>query len=172
MGVRGARHRFMPNRLVFPGGAVDRGDLTAEVAAPLSAITRARLERSATPALAHGIGVAAARELAEETGLALGTPPALDGLDYICRLVTPTDSPVRFNARFLMVDAVRVGGRLAGSGELEELRFYAATEALGFDLAHPTRMVIGQMLARLAMAPAERARELRVPVFRKAWRRE
>ena len=24
MGMRGARHRFMPNRLVFPGGAVDR----------------------------------------------------------------------------------------------------------------------------------------------------
>jgi len=29
MGLRGAGHRFMPNRLVFPGGAVDRADLDA-----------------------------------------------------------------------------------------------------------------------------------------------
>src|SRR3984957_13117783 len=27
MGMRGARHRFMPNRLVFPGGRVHRGAL-------------------------------------------------------------------------------------------------------------------------------------------------
>ena len=27
MGMRGAKHRFMPNRLVFPGGAVDHADL-------------------------------------------------------------------------------------------------------------------------------------------------
>ena len=35
MGMRGAKHRFMPNRLVFPGGRVDRADLTAPFATPL-----------------------------------------------------------------------------------------------------------------------------------------
>jgi 8-oxo-dGTP pyrophosphatase MutT (NUDIX family) len=172
MGVRGARHRFMPNRLVFPGGAVDRADLTASSATPLAPHTRARLERSASPALAHGLGIAAARELEEETGLSLGTPPALDGIDYICRLVTPTDSPVRFNARFLVVDAARVGGALAGSGELEGVRYYPADEALALDLAHPTRMVIGRLHSWLAMDARERAEEERVPVFRKDWRWE
>jgi 8-oxo-dGTP pyrophosphatase MutT (NUDIX family) len=172
MGVRGARHRFMPNRLVFPGGAVDRADLTAPSAAPLAPGTRARLERSASPALAHGLGIAAARELEEETGLSLGRPPALDGLDYICRLVTPTDSPVRFNARFLVADAERARGTLAGSGELEGLRFYPAAEALALDLAEPTRLVIGRLLSWLAMGAAERAAEERVPVFRKDWRWE
>ena len=29
MGMRGAKHRFMPNRLVFPGGRVDIPDLRA-----------------------------------------------------------------------------------------------------------------------------------------------
>lgn len=172
MGVRGAGHRFMPNRLVFPGGAVDRVDLTAACATPLSAATTARLARSGGTALAHALGIAAARELKEETGLQLGTPPALDGIDYICRLVTPTNSPVRFNARFLMVDAAQVSGALAGSGELEGLRFYPMEEALALDLATPTRKVIGRLRAWLAMSPAERAAEVRVPVFRKDWRRE
>ncbi len=172
MGVRGARHRFMPHRLVFPGGAVDRGDLVAASATPLAPHTRARLERSASAALAHGLGIAAARELEEETGLRLGTPPALDGIDYICRLVTPTDSHMRFNARFLVVDAARVSGTLAGSGELEGLRFYAVDEALSLDLAAPTRKVIGRLRTWLAMSAAERESDTRVPVFRKDWRWE
>lgn len=162
----------MPNRLVFPGGAVDPTDLQAPCAVPLSPDTRARLQRSATPALAHGIAIAAARELEEETGLSLGAPPALDGLSYICRLVTPTNSPVRFNARFLVVDAARVSGALGGSGELEEVRFYSVEEALAIDLAGPTRRVIERLLAWMAMSDAERRAERRARVFRSAWRWE
>ena len=49
MGMRGAGHRFMPNRLVFPGGSVDAGDLAAPAASPLTPLTRARLEKAASP---------------------------------------------------------------------------------------------------------------------------
>src|SRR5882757_7091846 len=91
MGMRGARHRFMPNRLVFPGGAVDRADLSAPCLTGLSARTEAALHRNANAKLARGLGVAAARELHEETGLSLGLPPALDGLEYLARAVTPAD---------------------------------------------------------------------------------
>jgi 8-oxo-dGTP pyrophosphatase MutT (NUDIX family) len=173
MGLRGARHRFMPNRLVFPGGAVDRTDLRAAAATPLAPHTRARLERAANPLLAHGLGIAAARELKEETGLSLGNPPALDGLEYLCRLVTPPGGPIRFNARFLLLDAERASGTLAGSGELEELRFYPMAEALQLDLAQPTRMVIERTTTWLAMSPQERLAETRTPVFRlRSWRWE
>ncbi len=173
MGMRGARHRFMPNRLVFPGGAVDRADLKAPSATPLALHTRARLERSANPLLAHGIGIAAARELEEETGLALGRPPALDGLEYLCRLVTPPGGPIRFNARFLLVDAERASGTLGGSGELEGLRFYLLDEALAADLAPPTRNVLERVLDWLALTPEQRRAEERVPVFRmRVWRME
>lgn len=156
MGMRGARHRFMPNRLVFPGGAVDAADLTAPAVAPLAPHTRALLEKKANPRLAHGLAVAAARELAEETGLSLGDPPALDALEYLCRAVTPPPSPVRFNARFLLVAEDRVSGTLAGSGELEDLRWVDVEVALALDLATPTRFVIRQLLAWMAMDPAER----------------
>ena len=68
MGLRHARHRFMPNVLVFPGGRVDRADHCAKAVSELPAFTRACLERQAPPSLARALGIAAARELEEETG--------------------------------------------------------------------------------------------------------
>ena len=67
------------------------------------------------PEVRHPVLKRTARELLEETGFSLGSPPALDGLDYLCRAVTPPPGPVRFNARFLVVDAARLSGTLAGS---------------------------------------------------------
>jgi len=173
MGMRGARHRFMPNRLVFPGGAVDRADLTAAAATPLALHTSTLLRKSANPALAHGLGIAAARELAEETGLTLGDPPALDGLDYLCRAVTPPPGPVRFNARFLVVDAARVSGSLAGSGELEDLRFVDLDVALALDVAMPTRFVIERLREWMALTEAARTAPRRTALLtRRDWRLE
>ena len=166
MGLRGAGHRFMPNRLVFPGGAVDRADATAPVASAMPPHVQAMLQKSCKPRLAHALAVAAARELEEETGLSLGTPPALGEFDYLGRAITPPDSPVRFNARFFTVAADAVAGELAGSGELEGLRWYGVAEALALDLARPTRAVIGLLQAWLAMSPAERAGRVTVPVMR------
>ncbi len=166
MGMRGAGHRFMPNRLVFPGGAVDRADSTTKIGSPLPAHVQAMLAKAAKPRLAQALAVAAARELEEETGLTLGTPPLLAGFDYLCRAITPPDSPVRFNARFFIVDAAAVSGTLAGSGELEGLRWYGVEEALALDLARPTRVVIGLLQQWLALTPAARAARATTPVMR------
>ena len=152
MGMRGAKHRFMPNRLVFPGGRVDRADLTAPSAAPLSAATEFALRKKTNPRLAHGLAAAAARELLEETGLSLGSPPRFDGLHYLARAVTPPGSPIRFNARFLVVEEKHVSGELGGDGELEGLRFYGLTEALGvgIGIANTTCAGAVAMVARSA----------------------
>ena len=174
MGMRGSRHRFMPNRLVFPGGAVDRADLSAPIATGLSRRTEAALHRNANARLARALGVAAARELHEETGLSLGSPPALDGLDYLARAVTPTDSPIRFNARFFCIHASRVAGDLGGDGELDNLRFYDMSEAFGFELAAPTRRMLEQLRAWLALSEAERDARTHVPALLRdhGWRME
>jgi 8-oxo-dGTP pyrophosphatase MutT (NUDIX family) len=173
MGMRGARHRFMPNRLVFPGGAVDRADLSAHVASGLSRRTEAALHRNANEKLARALGVAAARELLEETGFSLGSPPALDGLEYLARAVTPTDSPIRFNARFFCIHASRVSGELGGDGELDNLRFYDMAEASAFDLAGPTRRMLDQLRMWLAMSEAERDARDHVLVLKdRGWRKE
>jgi 8-oxo-dGTP pyrophosphatase MutT (NUDIX family) len=173
MGMRGARHRFMPNRLVFPGGAVDRADLSAAFATGLSHRTEAALHRNANARLAHGLAIAAARELLEETGLSLGSPPALDGLEYLARAVTPTDSPIRFNARFFCVHASRVTGTLGGDGELDNLRFYSMTEAFALDLAAPTRRMLEQLRAWLTLSELERNARTHVPVLKnRGWKLE
>jgi 8-oxo-dGTP pyrophosphatase MutT (NUDIX family) len=173
MGMRGARHRFMPNRLVFPGGAVDRADLSAPFAIGLSDRTEAALRHNASAKLALGLGIAAARELLEETGLSLGGPPMLDGLEYLARAVTPTDSPIRFNARFFCVHASRVTGTLGGDDELENLRFYDMAEALALDLAAPTRRMLEQLRGWLAMSEAERSSRTRVAVLKdRGWKME
>ncbi len=156
MGMRGAKHRFMPNRLVFPGGAVDQADLSAPCASPLSAATEHALRKNANAHLAHGLGAAAARELREETGLSLGDPPHLGVLHYLARAVTPPGNPIRFNARFLVVSAEYVSGELGGDGELEGLRFYRLREALEMDLALPTRRVTERLQTWLTMSDAER----------------
>jgi 8-oxo-dGTP pyrophosphatase MutT (NUDIX family) len=174
MGMRGAKHRFMPNRLVFPGGAVDRADLDTPSATKLSAQTEHLLRKSANARLAHGLGIAAARELHEETGLTLGLPPHLEALHLLARAVTPPPSPIRFNARFFAVDACHVAGTLGGDGELEGLRFYAMQEALALDLAMPTRRVLERLRLWLAMDETERAAQTHSPVMLhdRGWRME
>lgn len=174
MGMRGAKHRFMPNRLVFPGGAVDRADLDAPSATKLSPQTEHLLRKNANARLAHGLGIAAARELHEETGLSLGAPPLLHVLHLLARAVTPPPGPIRFNARFFVVDDRHVTGTLGGDGELEGLRFYAMQEALALDLAMPTRRVLERLRLWLAIDEAERAEALHTPVMHRdrGWRME
>ena len=173
MGMRGAQHRFMPNRLVFPGGSVDRGDYRARIAAPLQPDVLLRLTKASTPRLAPALAHAAARELHEETGLSLGAPPHLDRLDYLCRAITPPESPIRFNARFMVVDAAAASGDLAGSGELENLRYYPLQDALQLELALVTRRVLQQLVVYLALTEAERRGRDRTPLLRqRVWHME
>jgi 8-oxo-dGTP pyrophosphatase MutT (NUDIX family) len=166
MGLRHAGHRFLPNRLVFPGGKVDRGDYAAPVASPLRPEVLRRLEKASGTRLAPALAAAAARELQGETGLSLGTPPHLRGIDYLCRAITPPTLPIRFDARFLVVDAAEVSGALVGSGELEGLRYYGVQEALSLALAAPTRFVLEQLQQFLALNEAERRARVAAPVLR------
>ncbi len=166
MGVRGAGHRFMPNRLVFPGGAVDPVDRSSIAASEPRPDVMALLQRSARPPLARAIAAAAARELFEETGLTLGAPPHLHDLDYLCRAVTPPQSPVRFNARFLIVAAEAVSGQARDSDELQNVRFYPLQDMLQENLVLVTREVLARLEAWLALhRPARRKRD-RIDVFR------
>jgi len=172
MGLRHANHKFLPNHMVFPGGGVDEADFSAPVAAPLPADTLAGLCKSASADLAAALGHAAARELAEETGLSLGTPPALDGLHYLCRAETPADRPIRFNARFFVAAASLVSGTLGGSGELESLDWYELDAILKLDLALATRVVLGQLQTWLAMSDAARQTR-KIPVLQnRTWGEE
>lgn len=163
MGMRHAKHKFMPSVLVFPGGRVDRADHGVKVLTEMRPETFALLAHRAPPSLARALGVAAIRELFEETGLLLGERrgerllPDLAALDYLCRAVTPTTRAMRFNARFLLAPAAAVRGDIAGSGELENLSWYPLSRARAARLADITSKILDEFADWLATPPAQRA---------------
>ncbi len=163
MGQRNRGHRFMPERYVFPGGRVDRGDGYAPVGSELKRRTARHLEKSASPHRARALALAAVRETFEETGMILGTPlkekpkrvpagwqpffdagfaPDLRPLEYFCRAITPPYRPVRFNARFLVADGNQLQGDLGGTGELLYLDWVPIKEAMALELPNITRRVL------------------------------
>jgi 8-oxo-dGTP pyrophosphatase MutT (NUDIX family) len=185
MGQRHSGHRFMPDRYVFPGGRVDRGDSYVRPARPLRREVARRLGRSATPRRAQALAAAAVRETFEETGLVLGCPlaapsrrppagwrhffdagfaPALDGLDYICRAVTPPFRPLRFNTRFFLADGAPLEGHLRGNGELVDLGWVPLDKAKALPIPAITLYVLQLVEELIASAPAARG-ERRVPLY-------
>lgn len=186
MGQRGRGAAFMASKFVFPGGAIDAADATIPAARPLAPEAEARLAARAAPGIARALAMAAVRELWEETGLALavadgpepGSPvpgwrgffaaghrPALDGLDFVFRAVTPPGRPRRFDARFFMVDAACLASDpddFAGAeGELAHLSWITLAEARALDLPFITEVVLAEVEARLAEPDASRP----VPFF-------
>jgi 8-oxo-dGTP pyrophosphatase MutT (NUDIX family) len=173
MGRRSAGHRFMPNSLVFPGGAVDATDYHAPLAAPLPPHVVRLVARQVNATFAHALGAALARELEEETALTLGQPPALDGVDYLCRAITPSIRPKRFDAWFFVVSADCVGGTIHPSDELAEVSYRPLTELLTAELEFATRASLDWLQVWLAMSETERLGRVTIPVMReKVWQDE
>jgi 8-oxo-dGTP pyrophosphatase MutT (NUDIX family) len=170
---------------VFPGGRVDPVDCRVRPATELRPHVDRCLQRAASPARARALGIAAIRELMEETGLLLGKPagssagrsrdwlpfseeglaPALDQLDLLCRAVTPPYRTKRFNARFFVAPAEAVSGTLQGNGELADLRWVEIEEARSFNLPRITERVLSELEEWLGEEPKRSARG-RVPVYK------
>ncbi len=184
MGQRGAKAAFMPNKFVFPGGALDREDHDLALHAPLAAATQAQLDADAPDGIGAALAVAAIRELWEETGLILGqkTPwdapepwqafaqsgfaPDASALQFVFRAITPPGRPRRFDARFFLVDAAEISSDLddfsQASDELSNLQWVPLRDARAFDLPFITQVVLAEVNARLPdLAPLDS-----VPFFR------
>jgi len=171
MGQRGAGAAFMPDKFVFPGGAVDAEDAAIALAAPIGAVCAARLAAGADPALAHALTVAAVRELWEETGLILGRLGQWDGpvppdwaefaatghlpcaraLRYVFRAITPPGRPRRFDARFFLADAAAIAGDSEdfsrATEELSHLHWVPVATARRLNLPFITEVVLAEVAA-------------------------
>jgi 8-oxo-dGTP pyrophosphatase MutT (NUDIX family) len=187
MGCRDAKHAFMPNRYVFPGGRVDLADAHIPIATPLDRHVKARLLKAASEQRARALGVAAVRETFEETGLMLAKPlkggapkkdygehwkgfldrgmaPALDCLDLIARAVTPPGRPRRFNARFFMARAEDASGEIRHSSEMGDIRWVKLDEARELPLPTITGLILGE-IGRLVKEPPDRKKQRKIPLF-------
>ena len=186
MGERHRAHKFMPERYVFPGGRVDASDARIRSASDMSHATAAQLARTTQRGRGRSIAIAAIRETFEETGLIIGGTdplphrpappgwelffgegfaPALDRLYYVARAITPHFRPVRFDARFFMVEAKDTIGTLQGSGELEKLEWIPIRETHGFELANVTRRAL-EYAEEMLRLPQGDSPLRKVPYFR------
>ncbi|NDW01205.1 NUDIX hydrolase [Salipiger sp. PrR002] len=185
MGQRGAAAAFMPNKFVFPGGAVDEVDAEVKLAGPLPALCAARLAEDAPAGRANALAAAAIRELWEETGQILGWPgkwpvapegwegfaetghrPDASALQFVFRAITPPGRPRRFDARFFLVEAEALCSDpddfSAASDELSHLQWVPLDEVRRFDLPFITEVVLAEVAARVEDRKPPRS----VPFFR------
>ncbi len=170
MGQRGKSAAFMPEKFVFPGGALDPEDASIPLATPLPEACVTRLARDhASP---QALAAAAIRELWEETGLALGLPgewpdappdwqgfaarglvPDAGSLRYIFRAITPPGRPRRFDARFFLADADAVSGDLddfsQACEELSHLQWVPLRDARRLNLPFITEVVLAEAQAHI-----------------------
>lgn len=185
MGQRGANAAFMPNKFVFPGGAVDQGDHDVPLATSVNPKCWERLQKESSAALARGLLIAGIRELWEESGLILGQKgkwtgdipadwtefaargyvPSAAGLNFVFRAITPPGRPRRFDARFFLVDVDHICGDpddfSEACDELSHLHWISIPEAKDLDLPFITEVV----LAEIALVLREGLPPKSVPFF-------
>ncbi len=171
MGQRGAKAAFMPNKFVFPGGAVDPGDRDIALERPLEDACLRQLAIETPAQVPHALAVAAIRELWEETGLVLGQKspwqdppkdwqsfarlgfrPSAEAMRFVFRAITPPGRPRRFDARFFLIEATELATDMddfsRASDELSHLQWIPLPEVRDFDLPFITEVVMAE-IARL-----------------------
>lgn len=180
MGQRGASAVFMPNKFVFPGGAIDAEDADVDVSGALDDVCARRLAQESDPARSRALLAGAIREVWEETGLVLGTPrswqppspdwagfaatghaPSAEGFTFVFRAITPPGRPRRFDARFFLVPASAVRGDpddfTHACDELRHLQWIPLADVRTYDLPFITEVVLaelGPLIASNASPPS------------------
>ena len=170
MGQRGKGASFMPNKFVFPGGSVDKGDSEIISDDAINKEMFQNLKMKSESGIESAIVAAGIRELWEETGLILGSfckkipttenksweeffrtgyQPNAKNMDLIFRAITPPGRTRRFDARFFLVDAENIHGDLDdfsnASGELSHLQWIGLTGAESLDLPIITQIVLKEV---------------------------
>lgn len=175
MGRRRPDQVFLPNKYVFPGGAVERADRFAPCADGLRPSEAAKLLNAmrGIPSVgrARALALAAARETFEETGLligerraetfagatgawdrflAQGVVPRISAMTFFARAITPPGRPRRYDTRFFCIDASAIAHRIDTlDGELSELDWFTFDDIRALDLPGITRVVVEDLWDRL-----------------------
>lgn len=163
MGRRAAKHVFMPDVYVFPGGRRDRhdhalpygGDLNPLVMEKLLAGTSGRMG----PARARALALAALRELREETGIRPAEEAGFDlgALRYVARAITPPGAVRRYDTRFFLClcdETVFDMSHFGDTDELEDLQWLDIAMVSGLKLARITQTVLEDIKNLMKLDPS------------------
>lgn len=172
VGQRGKDAVFMPNKFVFPGGAVDQEDQNVRILHRPSPSCLEKLSKQVDKKITNMLLACAVREVWEETGLKLahisnhscveipknwitfckgGHHPSAKGMVFFYRAVTPPGRTKRFDARFFLADLDKVD--LVGnpddfslaSTELRHLQWIPLADASKLDLPSITQLVLATL---------------------------
>ena len=179
MGKRRMDLAFMPGKYVFPGGRVDRADHFAVSAHDLRDAEVAKLlvemKGARSKSRARALALAALREAFEEAGIvvghkaagavqspasttaswaqfyATGYQPALAGMTFFARAITPPGRPRRYDTRFFCVEATAIAEqRSINDGELSGLDWMSLEAARALDIPNITRVILEDLGEQLA----------------------
>ena len=176
MGQRGKAAAFMPEKFVFPGGAVDKADETVPCPG-LDPACRKRLLAETTATDPDLFAVAAIRELWEETGQCLGRPgnwpnppdpwrdfaeqgllPDASALRFFFRALTPPGHSRRYDARFFLADAAALrfdaDDFSRAESELSHIQWVPVDRARELDLPFVTQLVLTEFQRHLPRTDA------------------
>ena len=172
VGQRGRRAVFMPNKFVFPGGAVELSDAKMTLAGHPGGACMRRLARRSDPKLVEMLLLCAVREIWEETGIRLarrgrgqitGQPdgwqsfcdggflPSAEEFVFFYRAITPPGRTRRFDARFFLADLDLVAlasdpdDFTRASDELSHLHWIPLACAQRLDIPAITRLVLAAL---------------------------
>lgn len=189
-GRRHARHVFMPNRYVFPGGRVDKYDAKVPVTFEMHPTDRllvgSYLNNRHKNKGAEALAFCAIREAWEESGQLFGKSgafemvhddwrvfsenalvPDLSALRLLARAVTPATLPRRYDTWFFMGfrSSIALTADVCGpDSELDHQVWANEAESRAFDLPAITRMVLREAVERLK-TDKELARSAPIPMF-------
>ena len=180
MGKRNKNLKFMPGALVFPGGSVDKLDGSVKSCSELTGNTENRLIAAMrgrpTRRGSRALGLAAIREVAEESGLLIGKSgdfsapssdwnifsersvvPSLEGIRLFARAITPPGLVRRFDTWFFLMHAKEVAftpeNGFEPDGELEELQWVHPEDAIMENTREITRVMLVELIRRLRVDP-------------------
>lgn len=163
MGQRSDAHVFMPGFFVFPGGRMERGDVTD---LSIHEGDAARLDAQSTQQnLAAALLGCALRETFEETGLDLSAHSA--PMRYIGRAITPPGQVRRYDTRFFLTLAKpnSLAQILPPDNELLTVDWFDAQSIPKARLHRITGLILGAALARLEGDPTL-TKDLKTPTHR------
>ena len=191
MGRRRPELAFMPNKFVFPGGRAERGDHYLTCHDDLHENDIARLAPQANQyqakKYARAIALCAIRESYEETGYAIGAQktdlpintkrtiwpndkimPAIGGLRYFARAVTPPGQVRRFDTRFFvtMRHAIAWENPLGPPDpEFTEIAWLPIDKLPEDDIAGITHRILGVLKTRIKTDPSLTDKTPQIPGF-------
>ena len=149
MGKRPNKARFAPGMWVFPGGKLDKSDLTT----PKNYIINNKIIKNlnllkAKPPLGKGLIHTAIRETEEETNLKLKSNN-IKNMWVLGRAITPLTRPMRFDTKFFVAPSDCFIGNLKGNGELAKLEYVEICKALKFPMFDVTEFILQEISKRI-----------------------